>query len=155
MLSMNVRVMRLLCAVGLALFYLGSAGCSQSGSKQEGIQVMFENNPRVYKNQVYYFGQVIGQVVDQKPGNGSVFMVVIRLASAYAKDVGHHWVFYVDNGCLNAAMLNASGAPLEAGGRLCGFDSKAALNWFKFKTLLTDRVYKATQKAESLSRRFG
>jgi hypothetical protein len=152
---MNVRVMRLFWAIGLVLFYLGSAGCSQSGSNQEGIQVLFEQNPRIYKTEVYYFGQVIGEVVDQKSGNGSVYKVVIRLVSAYAKDIGRHWVFYVENGCLNAATLNASGQPLAAGARLCGFDSKAALNWFKFRTLLTDRVYKATQKAESLSRRFG
>ena len=152
---MNARVMRFFFAVGLALFYLGAAGCSQSGSGQEGIQVMFERNPRIYKTEIYYFGQVIGEVIDQKPGNGAAYKVVVRLNSDYAKDVGQHWVLYADNGCLNAATLYVSGQPLAAGGKLCGFDSKAALNWFKFKTLLTDRVYKATQKAELLSRRFG
>ena len=147
--------MRFFYAIGLALFFLGTAGCNQSGSGQEGIEVMFAHNPRIYKTEVYYLGQVIGQVIDQKAGNGAVYKVVVRLVSDYAKDVGHHWVFYAENGSLNAATLNASGQPLATGSKLCGFNSKAALNWFKFKTLLTDRVYKATQQAELLSRRFG
>jgi hypothetical protein len=81
--------------------------------------------------------------------------VTVQLAPDYTKEAGNHWAFYVEDGRLMGSKLSGSGQPLNSGDQICGFSSKAALNWFKVKTLLTDRVFKATQKAESLSRRFG
>jgi hypothetical protein len=142
-------------ALGLALVFLALGGCNSSGSPREGIHVMFEGVPGIYKQEVLYFGQTVGQVLDQKAGQGSIYRVTIRLAPEFGNAAGTQWAFYVDNGVLNAAPLGGSGRQLAAGDAVCGFGSKAALNWFKVKTLLTDRVYKASQKAESLSRRFG
>ena len=134
---------------------IGLMGCSPMVSSQEGIDVMFERNPRIYKQDVYYHGHIIGHILDQKAGNASVYKVTIRLVSEYDQLAGKHWVFYAENGGLNASKISAAGQPLTAGDKICGFGSKAALNWFKLKTLLTDRVYKANQIADALSRRFG
>jgi hypothetical protein len=139
----------------MVMALLGLMGCSPMVSSQEGIDVMFQGNPMIYKQDVYYHGQIIGQIVTQEAGNGSVYKVTIRLASGFDKEAGKHWVFYADNGGLNASKISVAGQPLTAGDKICGFGSKAALNWFKLKTLLTDRVYKANQIADTLSRRFG
>jgi hypothetical protein len=152
--GMNGRVMRLWNAIGMALLLFGLTGCSPSASTQEGINVLFEDNPRLHKQEVYYSGKVIGQILDQLSGNGSVHKVTVRLNPDYAKEAGRHWVFYAENGRLHAAKIYASGQALDTGDKTCGFSSKASYNWFKLKTLLSDRVYKATQKAEALSRRF-
>ena len=66
-----------------------------------------------------------------------------------------NWVFFVDNGRLTAFRIAPLGKPTTQGDNLCGFGSKAALNWFRFKTLLTNRIYKARQIADTLTRRFG
>ena len=119
------------------------------------IEVMFADNPRVYKENIYYQGVAIGQIIGQTAGHGSVYKVTVRLVPEYRKEAGRHWVFYADNGALNASKISPAGQPLGAGDKVCGFDSKAALNWFKLKTLLSDRVYKANRMANELSRRFG
>ena len=152
---MNGSKVRLWCAIALAMIFCGSMGCSPMTSGQEGIDVMFEANPRIYKQDVYFRGQPVGRILNQEEGAGSVFKVTIRLLPEYGQAAGRHWVFYASKGSLNASMISPSGQPLAAGDKACGFGSKAALNWFKLKTLLTDRVYKANQKAEALSRRFG
>ena len=113
------------------------------------------HDARIYKQDVYYHGLIIGQILGQKTGKGSVCKVTIRLAPEYEKEAGKHWVFYADNGSLNASRISTAGQQLTAGDKICGFGSKSALNWFKLKTLLSDRVYKANQMAEELSRRFG
>lgn len=152
---MNGSKIRLWSAIALVIIFCGLMGCSPMTSSQEGIDVLFEANPRIYKQDVYYRGQTIGQVLNQEAGAGSAYKVTIRLLPEYGRAAGKHWVFYASNGSLNASMISASGQRLAAGDKTCGFGSKAALNWFKLKTLLTDRVYKANQKAEALSRRFG
>ena len=116
---------------------------------------MFEGNPRIYKQDVYFRGRTIGQILDQKVGGGSVYKITIRLLPEFARTAGKNWVFFADHGRLHASRISATGQPLAAGDKACGFSSKAGLTWFKFKTLLNDRVYKANQKAENLSRRFG
>lgn len=151
---MKARGLQVWGAIGLALVLFGLAGCNPSGSDQQGIHVLFESNPRLYQPDVYYFGQVVGQVIDQKQGAGTAYRVTVRLKPEYGKEASTNWVFYADNGSLNVARLSGPGRPLNPGDNICGFGSKAALNWFKLKTLLTDRIYKATQKAKSLSRQF-
>ncbi len=152
---MNESKAWLWSAIALAMVFSGLIGCGPVTSSQEGIVVMFDANPRIYKQDVYYRGQLVGRVLNQEAGAGSVYKVTIRLLPEYGQAVGKHWVFYASSGSLNATQISASGEPLAVGDKVCGFSSKAALNWFKLKTLLTDRVYKANQKAEALSRRFG
>lgn len=152
---MDGRILGLWSVIALVGAIAGLVGCSPMSSSQNGIDVMFEGRPRIYKQEIFYQGRSIGQILNQKAGNGSVYKVSIQLTPEYGKEIGKHWVFYVDNGALNASRIAPTGQPLTAGDKTCGFNTKASLNWFKLKTLLTDRVYKASQKAEVLSRRFG
>jgi hypothetical protein len=43
----------------------------------------------------------------------------------------------------------------DQGDLLCGFNSWASLNWFKFKTLISDRIAVAKYRARNLNDRFG
>jgi hypothetical protein len=152
---MNGRGIRYWIAIVLAMAVIGLVGCNPMTSSQQGRGVMFESPPRIYKQEVYYRGQAIGRILDQKTGQGSVHKVTIQLASEHINKDGSNWVFYVDNGRLTAFRIAAFGNPLAKGDNICGFSSKAALNWFRFKTLLTNRIYKANQIADTLTRRFG
>jgi hypothetical protein len=152
---MNGSEMRYWIAVVLTMAVIGLVGCNPMTSSQQGCGVMFESPPQIYKQEVYYQGQTIGRILDQKTGQGSVHKVTIQLAPEHFNKAGSNWVFYVDNGRLTAFRIAALGNPPAKGGNICGFSSKAALNWFRFKTLLTNRINKATQIAGALTRRFG
>lgn len=149
------RENRLRGLIVLALCMIFWTGCSLSGNEKDAIQVMFDGKPQIYSQNVFYMGQSIGAVTEQASSGGSVFRVSVRLEPEFEKTFGRHWVFYVDNGSLQAARIHGSGKPMESGDAVCGFRSNAALTWFKVKTLLNDRVYKATREAQSLARRFG
>jgi hypothetical protein len=81
-------------------------------------------------------------------------MITIDFLPEFKKHVGRHWVFFVDNGRIQAARIGTAIRSISADERLCGFHSKSAFHWFKFKTLLSDRVYKASLRAEMLYRRY-
>jgi hypothetical protein len=115
---------------------------------------MFDGTPKIYNSQVYYHGQVVGQIQDQQKGNGAVTMVTVRIDPQFEHYSGRHWVFYADSGRLTAGKLVSTGAQIKSGDRVCGFHSKAAFRWFKVKTLLGDRVSKAERQADKLYRIF-
>ena len=152
---MNGRVMRYWVAVVLTMAGIGLAGCNPMTSGRQGRGVIFENSPRIYKQEVYYRGRAIGKILEQKNGNGSAHKVTIQLSPDHKDKADSNWVYFVDNGRLTAFQIAPSGKPTAQGCNLCGFGSKAALNWFRFKTLLTNRTYKARQIADTLTRRFG
>jgi hypothetical protein len=152
---MKGRVMRRWCAIVIVTALIGLTGCNPMTSSQQGHGVIFEKQPRIYKQEVYYQGRSIGRILDQKSGAGLVHKVTIQLAPENTDMACNNWVFYVDNGHLTAFKIAAFGNPLPKDANICGFSSKAALNWFWFKTLLTNRIYKAHQKADALTRRFG
>jgi hypothetical protein len=135
----------------LVLLFL--VGCDKGASKK-GIQVMFDGRTDIYKNEVYYSHKVVGKITSRQMGRSSVEMVTIALVPEFKRLMGKHWAFYVSNGRIWVVRIGNSGHALSAEEKLCGFHSKAALNWFKFKTLLNDRVYKASLRAEQLYRRF-
>lgn len=147
--------MRYWIAIVLAVAGIGLAGCNPMTSSRQGRGVMFESPPRIYKQEVFYGGRAIGRILDQKTGRGSVHKVTIQLSPEHINKTDSNWVFYVDDGRLTAFPIAAFGNPLAQGDNICGFGSKAALNWFRFKTLLTDRIYRARQIADTLTRRFG
>ena len=152
---MNRSDMRYWIAIVLTMVGMGLAGCNPMTSNRQGRGVMFESPPRIYNQHVYYSGQTIGKILDQKTGKGSVCMVNIQLSSEHISKADSNWVFYVDDGRLNAYRIAPFGNPLAQGEHLCGFNSRAALNWFRFRTLLTDRIYKVRQIADTRARRFG
>ncbi len=141
----------IICVSAILIFFLG--GCNLSAPDQ-GIIVMFEGLPNLYTDTVYYNGVAIGQITSQEE-QSAVAKVTISLAPEFEKQAGQHMAFYAAGGSLIAAKLHNFGKPLASGDKLCGFTSKAAFNWFKFKTLLNDRVAKAIQQAEELYSRFG
>ncbi len=130
----------------------GVTGCQETAG--DGIHVMFKGVPKIHDTEVYHRGRVVGSVLEQSTVEGGTSMVTIRVSPDYKKHAGHHWAFYVDMGRLTAGRLNSSGSPLKPGDRVCGFHSKSALNWFKVKTLLGDRISAAGRRAEKLHRRF-
>jgi hypothetical protein len=152
---MDGRALRFWIAIVLAMAGIGLTGCNPMTSGRQGRGVMFESSPRIYKQEVYYRGRAIGKIVDQKTGHGSVHKISIQLSPEHTDKADSNWVFYVDNGRLTAFRIAPFGNQTAQGENLCGFGSKAALNWFRLKTLLTNRIYKARQIADGLTRRFG
>lgn len=142
-------------AVVLAMVGIGLAGCNPMTSSGQGLGVIFKTPPRIYKQEVYFRGQVIGRILNQKTGNGSVHKVTIQLAPEHLNKAASNWVFYADKGRLTAFQIAAFGNPPAQGDNICGFGSETALNWFRLRTLLTNRIYKARQIAGDLTRRFG
>jgi hypothetical protein len=138
-------------ALGLVLLLL--VGCDAASPKHD-LQVMFAGRPNIAQSEVYFTNKVVGKMTSRQMGKGSVEMVSINLAPEFKKQVGRHWVFFVDHGRIRAVRIGPSGKPLSADERLCGFGSKSALNWFKFTTLLSDRVYRSSKRAQMLYRRF-
>ena len=138
----------------LVFLFVSISGCQNNGGIQ-GIAVFFETAPRLYQNDVFWQGQVVGKILDNQTGRASVAKVTLKLDPQFESRAGKNWAFYVDQGRLNAGRLSPGGEKFKAGDPACGFNSKAAFNWFKFKTLLTDRVGKAARRAENLHLRFG
>jgi len=138
----------------LAFFILVLSGCTQNAT-HEGIYVMFKGRTYIPKGDVYYHGKVIGQIESKEVNHSSIGKVSVRLIPEFEKQMGTNWAFYLKHGRMMAAKLYGSGRPLHAGDKVCGFNSKTAFYWFKFKTLLTDRVTRARMRADNLFRRFG
>ncbi len=143
-----------LTVFGMILMFLVLAGC-QPGGQQDGIHVMFEEKPRINGDGVFWHGQTIGTVSGIQVGNNAITKVTVRLDNPFKQHAGHNWAFYVHRGRLMADRLSITGESVATGDHVCGFSSKAALNWFKIKTLLNNRVSKAKRRAQSLERRFG
>ncbi len=146
--KMKTTAVAVLALVAVAV----AAGCQNTNG--DGIHVMFRGIPKIHHTEVYHHGRVVGFILDQSTVVGGASMVTIRISPDYKQHAGQHWAFYVDMGRLTAGRLNSSGNPLKTGDRLCGFQSKAAFNWFKVKTLLGDRISAAGRRAEKLHRRF-
>ena len=151
--EMQVRFVRHTPLFTLVLILLFLVSCQPDGTSK-GIQVMFDGRTSINISEVYHSNKSVGKITSRQMGKGSVEMVTIALAPEFKRLVGKHWAFYVSNGRLLAIRIVNTGHALKAEEKLCGFHSKAALNWFKFKTLLNDRTYKASLRAEQLYRRF-
>lgn len=132
-----------------------SMGCAPQPSQKAGQAVFFDGLINVFDNGIYYRGTPIGTIQATETGKANVTRVTIAISPEFAASMGEHVVFYVDGGHLEAAQLQSFGIPLEPGAPLCGFASKGEFNWFKFKTLLKDRVGASRQRALALQARMG
>lgn len=127
-------------------------GCD-IGPADKGLQVMFDGQAQIYRNDVYYFHKVVGKITSRQRGNSGIEMMTIELAPEFKQLVGSNWAFFVENGRIAAVKFGNGSQAMGPEDKLNGFQSKAALNWFKFKTLLNDRAYRAALRAEGLYRR--
>jgi hypothetical protein len=136
----------------LSLLALGS-GCAKA--KQDGHAVMFEGLVQLYDQGVYFNGTRVGEVQSVDKGAGHVTRVLIQFSPGFIEKMGSNVAIYVDGGRLQADKLQGLGGALDPAAPICGFGSQAALNWFKFKTLLNDRIPVAQRRALELQARMG
>jgi hypothetical protein len=138
------------------------AGCAAKPSQpskasqasQNGIAVLFDGIANLCDQGVYLNGVRIGQIQSSQLGAGNVTKTSIQLSPEAVQMLGN-LVFYVDMCRMQAIALQGIGSPFQKGAPLCGFTSKAEFNWFKFKTLLSDRIAAARRRAMALQARFG
>jgi hypothetical protein len=141
--------------LALVVFLVAGTGCADQGGKnQPGVDVLFDGRPHISHEAVYYNGKAVGKIGSTEVRGTTVCRLTIIIAPEFKNQIGGNWAFYVDGGRLIAVRLNNSLAPPAEGAKLCGFNTKGDFAWFKFKTLLSDRVYHAIKRADALFRRF-
>lgn len=131
---------------------LALAGCAKS-PRQDGHTVMFEGAVRLYDDRVYHNGTSVGEVLSSEIGAGYVTRLRVAFTPDFIEKVGANLAVYINNGRLRADKLQGIGGDLDPQIPLCGFNSRAAFNWFKFKTLLSDRIPVAKRRALELQAR--
>lgn len=151
---MNTEVWRQFSMVVLVLFFLSILGCDQFVQNNTSTYVMFEGRPNLHHQEVFFNGKIIGRITASDHKGSTITRLAIAIAPQFKNRVNSNWILYADRGRLKAERLQGSSAPFEDGDILCGFSSIGALQWFKFKTLLNDRSYKAAKRAEYLAKRF-
>ena len=123
--------------------------------KKEGYAVFFNAKPKLYSNSIYYANQQIGQILSSTQGTAGVLKMVVDIEKDFVDTMGANIAFYPDHGRLNIVRLQTEGPPVSGDELFCGFSSKAGLNWFKFKTLLKNRILAAQRRAQDLHRKSG
>lgn len=143
------NALTLLVIVTVASFY----GCAPK-STHEGVMVMFEGPLSMYDDGVYFNGMSVGSIKSVDANSANITSVIVALNPDFKKQLGDRFVVYLHAGRLEMDALRSYGEPLDAGVPLCGFTSKGAVRWFKFKTLLKDRVAAANKRAQVLYAQF-
>lgn len=152
---MCARLWRRSVFVALTISIMAATGCGNAVKNDWGVYVMFDGRPNLNDNQVYFSGRCVGEIKAKDYKGTTITRLLVTISPEYKDQFSDSWAFYADAGRLLAVRLQGGGTPLQNGDKLCGFSSKAAFNWFKFKTLLSDRTYKASKLAENLFKRFG
>ena len=142
--------------VGLAaVFILGISLLRSPNEIKNGYTIVFDEMPNLYEDEVYNSNQVIGHIVAKTEGTTRVSKMVVFIGDEFQPEMGTHIAFYADRGRLNVTHLQSVGTVLSKDALICGFSSKADLNWFKFLTLLKNRVSAANRRAATLYRKSG
>lgn len=136
------------------LIAVAATGCAPKTSV-DGYVVMFEGPLSLSDQDVYFTGVKVGTIVSMETSASNVTRVVVSPDSDFKDQIGADIVLYAHAGRLEVSKLKNISEPLETGMPLCGFSSKSELSWFKFKTLLSDRVSAARKHALELQARFG
>ena len=123
--------------------------------KNKGYTVFFDAKPKLYGDLIYHANQQIGQILSSTEGAAGVLKLMVDLDRDFVDDMGTNIAFYADHGRLNVIRLQTEGPPASEDELFCGFSSKAGLNWFKFKTLLKNRISAAQRRAQDLHRKSG
>ena len=148
-----------IAGVLIAILIIGIASNHAPQTEQQvdkkGYVVLFDEKPKLYNDLIYYANQQIGQILSSTEGNAGVLKMVVDIEKDFVDDTGFNIAFYPDHGRLNVVRLQTEGPPVSGDELFCGFSSKAALNWFKFKTLLKNRIAAAQRRAQELHRKSG
>lgn len=128
--------------------------CQPQQSLQNEYSVWINGSVILYDQSVYHQGTAIGQVTVTENKN-NVTKLQLTIDPTHEEKIQKNVAFYVSTGRLNLGYLTDWAPLLEEKGYICGFSSKAAFNWFKFKTVLSDRLLKSQQRARHLALQFG
>ena len=137
----------------VALIITAVCGCAQNAT-QNGYTVMFDGSLYLSDQGVYYNGMQVGTVQSVDTKGANVTRVLISPNSDFADQVSNNLVLYAHAGRLHVDKLASLGNTISHDVPLSGFVSKSDLNWFKFKTLLSDRVSAAKKRAVALQAQF-
>lgn len=146
--------MRLRVGLFVALLIVALAiGCAPQG-KQEGYAVLFDGMVNIFEDAIYFNGNEVGRVLTKEVGGAGATKLTVALSPELVAATGNNLALYAHAGRLEVSTLQRMGHALEKDSPLCGFISKAELNWFKIKTLLNDRINAAKKRAAALQAQF-
>lgn len=146
--SVFMGILVVLVVLGISMIRVPESG-------DPGYMILFDDMPDIKSEQIYYAGREIGQIRSTDRGARDVIKITAQLDEDFLQEMGNNIAFYPDHGRLTATRLQAIGEPLPKDAILCGFSSKITLGWFKFKTMLENRISAANHRALSLYRKSG
>jgi hypothetical protein len=139
----------------LAMCLLLIGGCTSQSDLQDGIAVMFDRMPDIMDiDTVYYNGIKVGDIHSIAAGAGNVVKMMVSLDDEFTRYTGDNIALYPRRGRLEIEKLMAVGQPVQKGDLLSGFSTRVGLNWFKIKTLISDRILAAKHRAWNLHNLF-
>jgi hypothetical protein len=124
-------------------------GCTMPEGKNV-FYVMFADKPSVIDNTVYFRGNEMGKILSRKSGFDNIVEMKISILKEHRPKMKNNVVFLISKGRLEYDTFNGAGELISDGTALLGFNSKAALNWFKVKNVLGNLTLEASQKATTL-----
>jgi hypothetical protein len=140
----------------VAVCLLAFGGCTGQTDQQGGIAVMFDQMPNIIdQSHVYDNGMRVGSIHSVRVGGAGVVQIMVSLEDAFIRDAGDNIALYPHRGRLEVAKLSGIGQPLQKGDLVSGFSSRAGLNWFKLKTMISDRTAASKYRALNLRTLFG
>jgi hypothetical protein len=120
-----------------------------------GYTIVFDEMPKLYDEQIFFSNEIVGKIQSKAEGSSGVVRMMVDLNAEFVDRVGNSIVFFPDHGRLSAVKLQTAGESLPKDAVLCGFSSKGSLNWFKLKTIFSNRVTAAGRRAEALLEKSG
>jgi hypothetical protein len=120
-----------------------------------GYAIIFDKMPNVSDERIFFSNEPIGKIQSRHEGAVGVVKLVVDLNADFLDQLGNNIAFYPEHGRLTADKLQTTGEALSKDAVLCGFTSKAAFNWFKFKTILSNRISAAGRRAQALMKESG
>ncbi len=142
-----------LAILGAFLGLIMISGCVHPDGK-DGIGIMFDKQPLLLEDTVYFNGAAVGKVTDMQVGKANVTRVNFLPDDQFRNQVADNLVFYVSNGRLQIAKIRNFGDRLENGDVMCGFSSRSAFYWFRLKHALGDTAMAAAERAAFLAGQF-
>jgi hypothetical protein len=120
-----------------------------------GYAIVFDGMPKLYNDHIFLSNEIVGKIQSKIEGTSGVVKMMVDLNAEFVDQVGNSIAFYPDHGRLSAVKLQTAGESLPKDAVLCGFSSKGALNWFKLKTIFSNRVTAAGRRTEALLEKSG